>query len=110
MLKKNPDGCWIPASNQAQDYLEFELGGQKPFDCLELKEDMTRGQRIESFRLEAWVEGKGIESTKGTTVGHKRLLTFPAVTTDQVRLTILQSRGQPCLKAFNLYKLASFIH
>lgn len=106
LLSQNPGGCWIPARNQPQASLEAVFQGQRQLDCLELKEDLTRGQRIEAFRLEVWLEGKWVEIARGTTIGYKRLLTFPTVTTDRVRLTILQSRDLPCLKAFNLYKLA----
>lgn len=106
LLRKNPDGCWLAAPGLPQAYLEVRLQGRSQFDCLELKEDITRGQRIEAFQLEAWLEGKWVEIARGTTVGYKRIVTFPAVTTDRVRLIISQFRGLPCLKTFNLYKLA----
>ncbi|MGQ9801963.1 MAG: alpha-L-fucosidase [Candidatus Saccharicenans sp.] len=110
LLKRNPDGYWMAGGGQFPVYLEVKLQERRQFDCLELKEELTRGQRIEAFRLEAWLEGKWVEITRGTTVGYKRLLTFPAVTTDRVRLTILQSRDLPCLNALNLYQLAAPIN
>jgi alpha-L-fucosidase len=62
------------------------------------------GQRIEKFRLEAWEGGAWKEITRGTTVGYKRLLRFPAVTASKVRVVIEESRTSPTLSAVGLFK------
>ena len=41
------------------------------------------------------------------TVGYKRLLRFPEVTTDRVRLTIIDSRDCPMIREFGLYKASA---
>ena len=84
--------------------IEFELDGEKTFDRLLLQEKITLGQRVEKFKLEAMINGNWKLITEGTTIGYKRLLRFSEVTTDQVRLTILQSRAKPALAEFGLYK------
>lgn len=106
LRRKNPDEAWSPPSGQSPAWLELTLEGASRFDCLEIREDITRGQRIEQFSVEAWLEGKWTEIARGTTVGYKRLLTFPPVLTDRVRLVIRQSRDVPRVKSLNLYKLA----
>ena len=62
------------------------------------------GQRIERFSLEWWDGTDWLQFTQGTTVGYKRILTFPAVTARRVRLTIAESRTSPALSSFGLYK------
>lgn len=106
LLKKNPDGVWSPPPGQFPAWLEFTLERRSHFDCLEIKEDIARGQRIEEFSVEAWLGGKWVEIVRGTTVGYKRLLTFSPVSADRVRLLIWQSRDVPRVKQVNLYKLA----
>lgn len=106
LLKKNPDGVWSPLSGQYPAWLEFTLERRSRFDCLEIKEDIRRGQRIEEFSVEAWLGGEWTEISRGTTIGYKRLLTFHPISTDRIRLVIQKSRDLPRLKAFNLYKLA----
>lgn len=54
-----------------------------------------RGQRIEKHALEAWVNGAWEEIANGTTVGYKKILRFPTVTTEKLRLRILESRLTP---------------
>lgn len=109
LLKKNPDTGWSPPPDQFRPWLEVTLERPVRFDCLEIREDITRGQRIEEFMVEAWLKGRWTEVARGTTVGFRRLLTLAPVTTDRVRLTILQARDVPCLKIFNFYKLAGLV-
>jgi alpha-L-fucosidase len=72
----------------------YELAGPKRFNVIMMKEDLHEGQRIESFALDAW-DGKGwLEIAKGTTVGWKKLLRFPAVEVGKVRVRILKARGE----------------
>ncbi|HOW30658.1 MAG TPA: alpha-L-fucosidase, partial [Bacteroidales bacterium] len=92
-------------SNKTTATLEFSLPGKQLFDVLLLSENISIGQRIEKFRLSAHTGGKWVTVTEGTTVGYKRLLHFPAVNTDKVRLEIISSRLNPAIAEFGLYKL-----
>ena len=56
-----------------------------------LQEDITKGQRIEAFTVEALTDNSWKEVAKGTTVGYKRLLRFPTIKADQLRIKILES-------------------
>lgn len=87
--------------------IEIMLEGKKTFDCLMLQENIAIGQRVEQFKLEAKIKGKWKLITEGTTIGYKRLLRFPEVSANQVRLTIQQARAIPALATFGLYKSAS---
>jgi hypothetical protein len=69
-----------------------------------LQENISKGQRIEHFKLEAWIGGNWKQVTEGTTVGYKRLILFSAVKTNKVRFTIDQSRLEPLLAEFGLYR------
>jgi alpha-L-fucosidase len=70
-----------------------------------LQEEIRVGQRIEKFHLDYWNGSKWIKFTEGTTVGYKRLLRFEPVTAKKVRLVIEQSRSNPTLSNFGLFKL-----
>jgi len=52
----------------------------------------THGQRIEQHALDVWLDTTWQEVAAGTTVGFKRILTFPTVTTDRLRLRIPEAR------------------
>ncbi len=72
----------------------YGLGGPKTFNVVAMKEDLRQGQRVESFALDAWDGKIWKETAAGTTIGWKKLLRFPAVTADKVRVRILRARGE----------------
>lgn len=85
--------------------IEFILPERKTFDVVMLQEEIRVGQRIEKFHLEFWNGKNWQKFAEGTTVGYKRLLRFEPVTTNRVRLVIEQSRLNPTLSNFGLFKL-----
>ena len=74
------------------------------FDRALFQEDITQGQRIEKALLEYW-DGKGWQKiSEFTTVGYKRLLRFPAVTSTKVRFSILAAKKRVHLAEVGFYK------
>ncbi len=70
-----------------------------------LGEDISRGQRVEEFTVEALVDGQWLPVTGGTTIGNKRILTFPLVAPEAMRLNIISSRGDVYLNRFETYAI-----
>jgi len=66
----------------------------KLFNVAMIRENIRFGQRVEAFALDAWDGKDWREIARGTTVGYQKLLRFPTVETDRVRLRILKARGQ----------------
>lgn len=64
-------------------------------NCVVLEEDITKGQRVEEFDVIALVDGRRIKAVSGTTIGKKRILTFPPVRTDRLELKVTASRAEP---------------
>ena len=95
---------WTTASGAETAVIIVDLRSAKTFDRALLAENIAVGQRIESFHLEAFQSEEWIEFARGTTVGYKRLLRFPAVSTRRVRIVIEGSRLSPTLSSFGLYK------
>ncbi len=67
----------------------------------------TNGERIESFTLEAFAEGQWKEIGRATNVGYKRIVRFPDVTADSLRLTVTAQRAQPALAKISAHHYAS---
>ncbi len=76
------------------DTVELDLMGAKTFNVAMLREDLREGQKIEAFAVDVWDGAAWREAAKGTTVGWKKLLRFPAVETAKVRVRILRTRGR----------------
>jgi alpha-L-fucosidase len=96
---------WTTTEKLDTASIEFILPEEKTFDVAMLQEEIRVGQRIEKFHIDYWTGNDWKKLIDGTTVGYKRLLRFEAVKTDRVRLVIDQSRLNPTLANFGLYKL-----
>jgi alpha-L-fucosidase len=92
-------------SERGVDVFSCSLGEARTFNVAMLLEDIRQGQHVEEFVIEVW-EGAGAvtdrdlleqtgwrEIARGTTIGWKKLLRFPTVTTQWVRVRILKSRS-----------------
>ncbi len=99
---------WTTEEGIEAAWLEYRLAKPATFDVLMLQENIRIGQRVERFELEAWIDGCWEKAAQGTTIGYKRLLRLASITTDRVRLSITESRTNPTLTHFGLYKKAIF--
>ena len=102
----------------AEDYaiggdknLRVEQGGSVTLDVkkgakvntIMVQEDIAKGQRVESFKAELLIGGQWIEIGRGTTIGYKRLLRFPATEAEKVRVTIESTRRTAEISRIGLY-------
>jgi alpha-L-fucosidase len=94
----------ITTAKDTSATITLNLKGTKTFDVLLLQENIGIGQRVEKFILEYWDGAAWKQATEGTTIGYKRLLRFPAITADKVRLKIESSRLNPTISTLGLYK------
>ncbi|MCR5044757.1 MAG: alpha-L-fucosidase [Bacteroidaceae bacterium] len=75
------------------------------------EEDISLGQRVKKFTLEAFVDGQWIplkdELVEGhdglTTIGHRRTICFPTVKATQLRFTITDCKAEPVIQKLGLY-------
>jgi alpha-L-fucosidase len=110
-LDGNLDTWWEATPGQTNGTVTLTLPKAVTFDVVSLQEAVDhRGQRIESFAIEAWngtawINAEKIQSDDLTTVGHRRLIRLKSpVTTDQMRIRIIGSRLEPTLAELGLFK------
>ena len=72
--------------------LTIDFGKNTTFDRALIQENIMKGQRIEQAKLEYWNGADWQLIQEFTTVGHKRLLRFEAVTARKVRFTVLAAK------------------
>lgn len=85
---------------------EFEVQKGAIVNTLLLGEDITKGQHIERFKVEALINDKWHYLTSGTTIGYKRLLRFSDCTPTKIRITILSTRATAHISDVGLYYAA----
>ena len=83
--------------------IEVELDGAKTFNRVILQEYIPLGQRVERFTIQYRKGAVWADWAQGTTIGHKRILLGPSVTTDAVRIVIDASLACPLLNNFGLF-------
>jgi len=91
---------WSPRRNNVASFVPAIAA---TFNVAMLQEDISRGQRVEKFVIEAQAGSVWDTIATGTTIGYKRLIRFPEVKADEIRLTIVSSRATPHISTFALY-------
>ncbi len=95
---------WTTDKNVNKAAIEIQMTKGRTFNCIMLQENILEGQRIEKFHFDYWDGQLWRTFTKGTTIGYKRLLRFPDVYTDRIKIIIDQSRTNPTLSSLGIYK------
>ena len=85
------------------DIIELSVQNGAKVNTLLLGEDITQGQHVESFEVEALINDKWCDLTVGTTIGYKRLLRFIDCTPSRLRITITATRATAHIANIGLY-------
>lgn len=104
ILDDNLDTYWTTNGNSNNASIEIDMNKEQTFNRAMLQENILVGQRIEKFHLEYWDGIKWNKFAEATTVGYKRLLRFPEITARKVKLVIDESRSNPTISSFGIYK------
>ncbi|MDE5677273.1 MAG: alpha-L-fucosidase [Phocaeicola sp.] len=68
------------------------------FNRLLLQEAIsTNGERVEEHAVDAWINGTWKEIAHASNIGYKRILRFPEITTEKIRIRITASRLTPAI-------------
>jgi len=100
----NPDTFWATDDGVNSASLLIDFYEPTEMNRFLVQEDIRLGQRVKEFTLEALVEGEWEEVAHETTIGRKRILRFPNITTDKLRFTILDSKASPVISNISVYK------
>ncbi len=75
-------------------------------NCLSIKEDLTNGQAVNSFRIYAYLPAykhKRVLVFEGRTIGHKALCRFPAIRASKFELEIVDFEGSHSIKEIKAF-------
>lgn len=85
--------------------ITLDLKKEKKFDAVLLQEDITKGQRVRAFVLEVEEDGKWREIARSTTIGFRKILTFPPVKAQRIALRFLDAKAPPVLGEWKVFKM-----
>ncbi len=91
-----PEGC-----NTAQITARWKA--PQRLTSIVLMENITIGQRVECFSIEAVINGVYAEIYSGTVIGYKKIVPLENIITDEIRINITDSRTEPTLSFAGIY-------
>ncbi|KAM0949640.1 putative alpha-L-fucosidase [Dioscorea sansibarensis] len=94
---------WAPDDYQADWIIFLDLGQPITFNVFQVQEPIQMGQRVIEFHVDLLEDGEWNTIVKATTIGYKRLLQFPVVKAQFLRLLVDKSRADPLISYFGVY-------
>jgi alpha-L-fucosidase len=99
----NKETYWATDDGVTSATLTIDFGKPTSFNRFLVQEFIRLGQRVQKFSIEAEASEGWKEIASGTTIGYKRILRFPDVTTSKLRLNILAAKGSPMISEVGVY-------
>jgi alpha-L-fucosidase len=100
----NSQTYWVSPQQQNNSLL-VKLPAKTSLNTLVLEEMIAYGQRVSAFTIEAF-DGQAFQTVfTGTTIGRKKIASFPLQETDQLRITIQQAKAVPVLRSISAYQV-----
>ncbi|MCS5490767.1 alpha-L-fucosidase [Algoriphagus limi] len=94
---------WTVPGGQIESQLELDFGNEINFNRLLLQEFTPLGQRVKSFSLEVEKDGAWVKIASGTTIGYKRILRFPDVNAQKIRIRFEDGKDIPVISELGVY-------
>ncbi|HZQ19479.1 MAG TPA: alpha-L-fucosidase [Terriglobales bacterium] len=101
----DPETFWSAPPGSHHAVLEADFEQPVTFDHSLIMEWLNDGQHVEHYRVEAWNGKTWRTLIDAHAIGHKKIDSFPRVTTSRVRLNILASSAEARIREFQLYKV-----
>lgn len=93
---------WSGGAGGYETLLAFD--GPLRFDHAIIAEDLSYGERVRSYVLEALAEDGGwAELARGSAIGYKKIDEFQAVSAIAVRLRVLEADASPMIRSLAVY-------
>jgi len=84
-------------------WLRFAKG--QNINCIVLREAIEQGQHVSGFSIELLDGVKVLQTINGTTIGRKRIITFPSKEVSAVRFTVTQTKATPLISEIEVYSI-----
>lgn len=100
------ESYWAADDDNLTPTAEIRLSAPATFDVIRLREQIRLGQRVDAFEIDAWIDGDWKIIHSGKTIGTQVLVRLPQpLTSNRLRLRVMDSAAVPCLSEFSLYRM-----
>jgi hypothetical protein len=94
---------WATDEGITRATLDLDTEGALEINALEIAEAEGHLGRVQSYKVEGFVESAWTSLVEGTTIGERRSHRFSKTTVWKVRLTIERAEAAPAIRTFALY-------
>jgi len=99
-LTKQPG---VKISKYKDGYIDIQFPQATATNCILLQEPIRMGQRVKSFVIQIMHEDGTSFGIPGTTIGHKRILTFPRQLAKSLRIRVTDAKATPLISEADAY-------
>lgn len=99
----NRETYWATDDSVTTGEVVLDMGKPVTFNVVRVREYLPLGQRVDSFALDAWEDGKWTEFAGATSIGNQRLLPTRTITSSKVRLRITKAAVCPAISEIGLF-------
>lgn len=103
LLDGDYESYWSTPDGNISATVELNFGKEISFNRLLIQEFTPLGQRQKAFSLEKEVDGSWEKIAEGTTIGYKRILRFPDVQAQKIRINFLDGKDIPVISELGVY-------
>jgi alpha-L-fucosidase len=101
----NSKTYWATDDEVKNAEIEIDLEKDTDLNTVVLQEYIALGQRIEAFTIEIWQNNQWKKVAQETTIGNKRIINFPTIKSNRLKINILKSKACPILHTIEVYKI-----
>lgn len=100
---RNASTYFIPAKGQLPS-VSIQLASEMSVNTITLREYLALGQRVQSFTVTLFDRNKlPVKEVSGTTIGRKRILTFPTIQAASIQIKINEAKAEPLISEVEAY-------
>ncbi|MEO8253005.1 MAG: alpha-L-fucosidase [Flavobacterium sp.] len=103
VLDEDKNTYWVTDDQVKSASLIISFDKPTVFNRFLVQEYIKLGQRVKSFKVEAYINQEWKELANETTIGYKRILCFPTVEATKIRFTILDAKSCPVISNIEIY-------
>lgn len=103
------DTYWTTPDGEIEASIALDFGKNVSFNRLLLQEFVNLGQRVKAFSLEKEINGTWEKIAEGTTIGYKRILTFPDTEAQKIRINFLDGKGIPVISEIGVFSAPALL-
>jgi alpha-L-fucosidase len=103
VIDRRRNTYWTSDDQVTTPDLILDLGRERTFNVVRVREFLPLGQRVEAFALDVWKDNEWQEFARGTSIGNSKLVRGKPVTTTKLRLRITQAPVCPAISELALF-------